>query len=200
MECILVVLHPYLSTVDLIRLSCVNKRMNTTWINNERRLSVLQMRKRILKLTGRKYEVKNPLLFVKKAAIKALKCYPGLKKTFNCFRCKAVKTIATLTMDRVLFPYATCGSCAQIIMEKTHERCYSENHSIAILMRYFQQYSVDYDIARRWCWNLTGKPEFQFEFRKQFIYLTISQYYTVAFVPKSFFQSIVEQGLRELIH
>jgi transcription elongation factor Elf1 len=205
MECILVVLHPYLSTVDLIHLSCVNKRMNTTWINNERRLSVLQMRDRILKLTGRKYEVKNPLLFVKKAAIKALKCYPppamqGLKKTFKCIRCNAAKTIATLAMDRVLFPYATCGSCAESGMEKRYEHCYNENHCVQVLMKYFQKYSVDNDVARQWCWNFTGKPGFSFEFRKQVIYLNVSHYTARAFVPKSFFQSIVEQGLREIIH
>jgi hypothetical protein len=203
MECILVVLHPYLSTVDLIHLSCVNKRMNTTWINNKRRLSVLQMRDRLHKLTGRKYEKKNPLLFAKMAAIKALKCSPtigGLKKTFKCFRCNNVKTIATFTMDRVLFPYATCHVCAQLEMRKNYERCYNLiDSTFCFLMRDLKQHSIDEPTASVWCTNFLKKPDVLSELEKNRVCLKFGDYCFDYYIHKSFLQSIVEQGLRELM-
>jgi hypothetical protein len=66
MESILEILQRYLSTSDLIRgISCLNKRMNTTWINCERRLSVLNMRERVHQMTGRLYKARNPILYEK---------------------------------------------------------------------------------------------------------------------------------------
>lgn len=122
-ECILVVLHPYLSTSDLIHLSCVNKNMYTTWINNERRLSVLQMRNRVFRATGRKYNVKNPLLFLKKAFKKACAISKtGGKKKFKCWVCNRTRSVTYLAMDRERWPASTCDGCARNTMQKHYVR------------------------------------------------------------------------------
>lgn len=111
MESILIVLHPYLTTKDLISLSSVNKIMNTTWINNERRLSVLCMRDRVFELTNRRYNVKNPLLHIKREVVKAL--VP--RHIFKCWRCmKKRKHLA----DQTYFRLATCTRCAETYLRK----------------------------------------------------------------------------------
>lgn len=121
MEGILMILQRYLSTTDLIHLSCVNKRMNTTWINDERRLSVLGMHRRIFQVTGRQYNRRsNPLLFTKKACRKASELPNKGAKKFTCWKCKHNKGISHLVSDRTLFPFITCVECAKKRMEETH--------------------------------------------------------------------------------
>lgn len=117
-ESILAVLHPYLSTRTLIRLSCVNKRMNTTWINNERRLGVLNMRNRIFVIRGRYYK-RNPLTFVKKASLKA--CSPPApgEGVFKCWECNGLRSIYNL-FDQRIFKHTTCNECAKGLFRKTY--------------------------------------------------------------------------------
>lgn len=116
-ESILATLNPYLSTCTLIRLSCVNKRMNTTWINNERRLSVLNMRNRIFVIRGRHYK-RNPLTFIKKASLKA--CSPPVpgEELFTCWECDKRESVTYELMDQRVCKLATCYSCAQKYVEK----------------------------------------------------------------------------------
>ena len=126
-ESILLVLHPYLSTTDLIRLSCVNKYMNTGWINNERRLSVLNMRERIADMTGRIYNVKNPIRCIKSAYLKAqtpVKLAKG-KSTFTCWQCQKRKSIRLYLVDRELFEARTCLKCAKWIYINARGLVYS---------------------------------------------------------------------------
>lgn len=111
-ESILMVLHPYLSIQDLIHLSQTNKNMNTTWINNERRLSVLGMRERVFVLLGRSYNVKNPVLCVKKLAIKSLRAPAPDARTFKCWYCSREKRREFLATNRQRWKYATCRACA----------------------------------------------------------------------------------------
>lgn len=116
-ESILAALNPYLSTRTLIRLSCVNKRMNTTWINNERRLGVLNMRNRIFVIRGRHYK-KNPLIFIKKASLKA--CSPPGKWSFKCWECDRTESVTYELMDQRVCKLATCYSCAKKYFEKNY--------------------------------------------------------------------------------
>lgn len=120
-DCILVVLQRYLSTPDLIHLSCVNKWMNTTWINNDRRLRILNMRERVHQLTGRLYGARtNPVLFMKKACRKASGLPVKGAKKFTCWKCKHSKSMSHFVTKRDLFPFATCVECAKKKMEETH--------------------------------------------------------------------------------
>lgn len=112
-ESVLFILHRYLSTPDLIHLSCVNKRMNTTWINNERRLSVLGMRNRVYELTGRKYKG-NPLVYIKKASLKARTPVP-IGTQFKCWKCRKDRLIFA---DQTYFKHKTCPGCAETIIRK----------------------------------------------------------------------------------
>lgn len=127
MESILLVLHPYLSTPDLIYLSCVNKHMNTSWINNERRLSVLHMRERIRDMTGRVYHVKNPVRCIKSAYLNAqepVKLAKG-KSTFTCWQCQKKKSIRLHLVSHDLFKARTCLTCAQWIYINTRSLVFS---------------------------------------------------------------------------
>jgi transcription elongation factor Elf1 len=121
-ESILLVLHPYLSTTDLIHLSCVNKHMNTSWINNERRLSVLNMRERIQDMTGRVYNVKNPVRCIKSAYLKALKPVKLEKGKwrFTCWRCQNQYSIRLSLVTHRDFKARTCLECAKRIFHKNH--------------------------------------------------------------------------------
>lgn len=121
MDGILVVLQRYLSTADLIHLSCVNKRMNTTWINSDRRLQIFDMRRRVHQLTGRLYGARsNPVLFMKKACRKASGLPAKGAKKFTCWKCKHSKSMTHFVTKRDLFPFATCVECAKKKMEETH--------------------------------------------------------------------------------
>lgn len=156
MECILAILHPYLSTSDLIHLSCVNKCMNTTWINNERRLSVLQMRNRVLDATGRKYNVRNPLLYLKRALKKACAAPKQGAKKFKCWVCKRPKLIKYLAIDRHRWLASTCIGCAKQSMDKHY---FYVAHSDSI-------YNVIFYSTNLW-FNQAGRDKFDEWYEKE---------------------------------
>lgn len=117
-EAILMVLNPYISTRDLIRLSRVNKHMYTTWITNERRLGVLRMRERVKDVTNRVYK-KNPLFFIRSASLKACSPIIGNQGKFKCWRCNHYRHVCDLADSRI-FKLHTCFNCAKVRIDKTH--------------------------------------------------------------------------------
>lgn len=117
MESILMVLQQYLPTSALIWLSCVNKRMNTTWISDERRLGVLHMKERILEITGREYKVKNPVKSIRKACLKSVNEPEEGAKKFYCWVCHKQRSVLCLALQRKRWPCATCLECAKNGME-----------------------------------------------------------------------------------
>lgn len=120
MESILMVLQRYLPTSALIWLSCVNKRMNTTWISDERRLGVLHMKERILELTGREYKVKNPVKSIRKACLKSVNEPEEGAKKFYCWICRKPRSVKKLTLKRKQWPCATCLECAKKSMKRNY--------------------------------------------------------------------------------
>jgi hypothetical protein len=192
MECILSVLHPYLSTADLIHLSCVNKCMNTTWINNERRLSVLGMRDRVLLATGRKYNVRNPLLFLKKALYKACAAPEKDAKRFKCWECKRPKLMKWLAIDRERWPASTCIECAKESMDKHYFNLpYSDSIYYCILystrLWYTSKVRAIFDE-----WYEKEKDAIISVLKAQRFTFWLTQTETRSYVHKSFFKSFIE--------
>lgn len=197
-ESILIILHPYLSTADVIHLSCVNKKMNTTWINDERRLSVLQMRKRVHDFTGRLYNVRNPLIYMKKAVLKALALPKPGSKRFTCWKCKTSKSMIHLVTIRQLFPYTTCVECAKKKMEETH-LCGSTYLAIEwYLKRVLVPIGVSlYNLEIWFRQNKSVLQEFMEEHRKAFFF---NAHYWSYYTPVKFVVPLIERAQQEVLN
>lgn len=198
MESILEILQRYLSTRDLILgLSCLNKRMNTTWINCERRLSVLDMRERVHQMTGRLYKARNPILFMKKAIAESRRLPKAGARRFRCWECSASKNVTRLVCDRVRFPCATCFSCACAKMER-HNVYVSDGW---IGRNYVEsELTLEHRFAPRevsnWCSR--NKDTMQRLVEEHRFFLTLHFYHTVAYVPRVAFAPLIEKARREL--